>query len=242
MTRDRPQGAAATCGATWEICPLIQLQHSHIRRAIIVLGLGLLLTASASTSQAQGFRRFYYYYPASPAYYTQPAAPVYYTQPAAPAVIEQPVAAAAPTVAAAPEADATAKPAEAKSKPAEKDDRAAKSKTDEASKEATEQPATDPYGFTAWLNQTRAAYGLGPVGYDPNLSAWAAVNNTHQNSRGLGHYVMGNARRQNSAMGGYESIGAMWLASPAHRAALLDPSITAIGIAGLGAYWTFNAY
>jgi uncharacterized protein YkwD len=103
-------------------------------------------------------------------------------------------------------------------------------------------PAGDPYGFTAWLNATRASYGLPAVGYDPNLTNWASMNNSHQASRGMGHYVMGPARRQNSAMGHYASIGAMWMASPAHRAALLDPSIRAIGIAGMGAYWTFNAY
>lgn len=103
-------------------------------------------------------------------------------------------------------------------------------------------PATDPYGFTNWLNATRAAYGLAPVGYDPNLASWAHVNNTHQNARGMGHHVMGPARRQNSAMGSYGSVPGMWMSSPAHRAALLDPSIRWIGIAGLGAYWTFNAY
>lgn len=103
-------------------------------------------------------------------------------------------------------------------------------------------PASDdPYGFTAWLNTTRAGYGLAAVGYDPNLSSWAAENNNHQAARGIGHYVMGAARRQNSAMGDFASIGAMWMNSPAHRAALLDPTIRFIGIAGLGAYWTFNA-
>ena len=101
--------------------------------------------------------------------------------------------------------------------------------------------AGDPYGFTSWLNATRAAYGLTAVGYDPNLSSWAAMNNDHQASRGIGHFVMGPARRQNSAMGGYPGIESMWMASPAHRAALLDPTIRWIGIAGLGAYWTFNA-
>ena len=106
---------------------------------------------------------------------------------------------------------------------------------------AYQQPAGDPYGFTSWLNSTRASYGLPAVGYDPNLSNWAAMNNSHQSSRGMGHYVMGPARRQNSAMGNYASIGSMWMASPAHRAALLDPSIRWIGIAGLGTYWTFNA-
>jgi uncharacterized protein YkwD len=101
--------------------------------------------------------------------------------------------------------------------------------------------AGDPYGFTAWLNATRAQYGLAPVAYDPNLSSWAAQNNAQQQSRGMGHYVFGPARRQNSATGSYSSIGAMWMGSPMHRAALLDPSIRWIGIAGLGAYWTFNA-
>jgi uncharacterized protein YkwD len=102
-------------------------------------------------------------------------------------------------------------------------------------------PAGDPYGFIGWLNATRASYGLPAVGYDPNLSSWAAVNNSHQAARGIGHFVMGPARRQNSAMGGFPGIESMWMASPAHRAALLDPTIRWIGIAGLGAYWTFNA-
>jgi uncharacterized protein YkwD len=114
-----------------------------------------------------------------------------------------------------------------------------------AASAATAAPATDagdPYGFTSWLNATRAAYGLGPVGHDPNLSSWAAVNNSHQAARGMGHFVMGPARRQNSAVGSVATIGGMWMNSPAHRAALLDPTISWIGIAGLGAYWTFNAY
>ncbi|MDG3005312.1 CAP domain-containing protein [Paludisphaera mucosa] len=99
----------------------------------------------------------------------------------------------------------------------------------------------DPYGFVAWLNGVRASYGLGAVGYDANLSNWAAMNNSQQAARGLGHHVMGPARRQNSAMGGFPGIENMWMASPAHRAALLDPTITFVGIAGAGAWWTFNA-
>jgi hypothetical protein len=51
--------------------------------------------------------------------------------------------------------------------------------------------AGDPYGFTSWLNATRAAYGLPAVGYDPNLAGWAAMNNNHQASYGIGHFVMG---------------------------------------------------
>jgi uncharacterized protein YkwD len=100
----------------------------------------------------------------------------------------------------------------------------------------------DPYGFTAWLNAIRASYGLGPVGYDPNLANWASLNNSQQAARGIGHFVMGPARRQNSAIGSFPGIEAIWMASPVHRAALLDPTITWIGIAGAGAWWTFNAY
>jgi uncharacterized protein YkwD len=99
----------------------------------------------------------------------------------------------------------------------------------------------DPYGFLGWLNATRASYGLPAVGYDPNLSGWAAMNNDQQAARGMGHFVMGPARRQNAAIGAFANIGAMWMNSPGHRAALLDPSIRWMGIAGLGAYWTFNA-
>jgi uncharacterized protein YkwD len=103
-------------------------------------------------------------------------------------------------------------------------------------------PAVDPYGFTYWLNATRARYGLPPVGYDPNLTNWAQMNNSHQVQRGLGHFVMGPARRQNAAIGHSGSVGYTWMASPAHRAALLDPTIRWIGIAGWGSYWTFNAF
>jgi uncharacterized protein YkwD len=119
---------------------------------------------------------------------------------------------------------------------------AATTETQAQSAQVQTAPAGDPYGFTAWLNSVRAQYGLQAVGYDPNLTNWASVNNQHQASRGIGHFVMGPARRQNCAMGHYTAIGSMWLASPAHAAALLDPTITYIGIAGYGAYWTFNAY
>jgi uncharacterized protein YkwD len=103
-------------------------------------------------------------------------------------------------------------------------------------------PVGDPYGFLGWLNSTRARYGLGAVGYDANLANWAAMNNNQQAASGIGHFVMGPARRQNSGMGDMATVCSMWMASPAHQAALLDPTITAVGIASLGAYWTFNAY
>jgi len=154
--------------------------------------------------------------------YTQPAATVTYAQPAATAYTYAQQAATYAQPAAT--AYTYAQPA-----------------TTTYAQPAAAATAGDPYGFTNWLNSVRASYGLPAVGYDPNLSSWAAANNNQQQAYGMGHHVMGPARRQNSAMGAYASIGAMWMASPAHRAALLDPTIRAIGIAGLGAYWTFNA-
>ncbi|QDV33141.1 CAP domain-containing protein [Tautonia plasticadhaerens] len=170
--------------------------------------------------------RYQYQYPVAPGGYRMVQNPVnaavtYWTgQPAAQPTYAQPTYAQ-------PAAAAPAQPAVAPAQP------------------AAAQPATaygDPYGFTAWLNGVRAQYGLSAVSYDANLSAWANANNAQQNSQGMGHHVMGPARRQNSAMGSAGSIGSQWLASPAHAAALLDPSIRVIGIAGMGAYWTFNAY
>ena len=133
-------------------------------------------------------------------------------------------------------------PSAAATAPAASAETAAPAASTETTAPAATGPAGDPYGFTNWLNATRAAYGLPAVGYDPNLESWAAMNNNHQASHGIGHFVMGPARRQNSAMGGFPGVESMWMASPAHRAALLDPTIRWIGIASYGAYWTFNAY
>lgn len=101
-------------------------------------------------------------------------------------------------------------------------------------------PVADPYGFLAWLNGHRARNGRLPVTCDANLSAWAAANNTQQHSRGMGHHIFGPARRQNAGMGHGSTVWQTWVASPAHNAALLDPTITVIGIACSGSYWTFN--
>jgi uncharacterized protein YkwD len=138
-----------------------------------------------------------------------------------------------------PKADQTIQPASVKESAPAPSASASSTASQTASSEGKE--TSDPYGFVSWLNSTRAAYGLGAVAHDPNLSSWAAVNNSYQAQRGIGHFVMGPSRRQNSAMGAYPGIEAMWMNSPAHRAALLDPTIRWIGIAGLGAYWTFNA-
>lgn len=106
---------------------------------------------------------------------------------------------------------------------------------------APEGHVIEDFGFVGWINSTRASVGLPAVALDANLCHWAAANNGQQHARGMGHHVMGSARRQNSGWGSFSTVCSMWMASPAHRAALLDPTISFVGIAGSGAYWTFNA-
>jgi uncharacterized protein YkwD len=210
------------------------------------------LTAVVISSQVQA-QQYVYYPPASsqPAYYyVQPAtqcsqtscAPQYSQYSNAPQYSQAP---SAPQYYQAPQYSQPAEPQQttADGTPVIPTDYTVPVAEAPASQPAQAAPVAsygDPYGFLSWLNSMRASYGLGPVNYDQNLSNWAAMNNDQQMARGLGHFVMGPARHQNSAMGG-GFPGAMWLASPAHRAALLDPTISWIGIAAAGAYWTFNA-
>ncbi len=97
-------------------------------------------------------------------------------------------------------------------------------------------PPADPYGFTTWLCSVRAARGLGPVAWDPNLAAWAAQNSL----RGFGHFVRA-GRHQNAGWGSAAVIWPSWLTSPGHIPTMLDPSITRVGIAVVGSVWTLNS-
>jgi uncharacterized protein YkwD len=103
--------------------------------------------------------------------------------------------------------------------------------------------AADPYGFAAILNGYRAQVGLPPVAVDGNLAAWASQNNAAQCHRGLGHHIVPGCL-QNSGWN-YASAWEVfvgWLNSPGHRANMLSPSITRVGVAyGPGPYWTLNA-
>jgi hypothetical protein len=104
-------------------------------------------------------------------------------------------------------------------------------------------PAVDDYGFTAILNWYRASAGLTPLAYDHDLSLWAAQNNAEQSSRGIGHHINPNCR-QNCAWNtpDAQSVAQAWMDSRGHRANMLDPSISRVGIAfGPGPYWTMNA-
>jgi uncharacterized protein YkwD len=102
---------------------------------------------------------------------------------------------------------------------------------------------SDPYGFASILNRLRAAAGLHPVAYDPELSSWASQNNSAQCHRGIGHHV--NPCGVQNCGWNYADASALaqgWMNSPGHRQNLLSPSISRFGIAyGPGPYWTLNA-
>lgn len=93
--------------------------------------------------------------------------------------------------------------------------------------------------LTDAINVVRAGYGLQGLVFDGNLSAWASQNNSY----GFGHFVMGPAMRQNAAWGIHDVQGVVsaWMASPGHRAALLDATITTSGGSYDGTNWTWNA-
>lgn len=95
----------------------------------------------------------------------------------------------------------------------------------------------DPQSFGSWLNAVRAQYGRSPLAFDAALQRNAAINS----SRGFGHSWFGGATRQNVGMGSLQAVQSMWLASPAHVAALLDPGITKYGLACVNGVWTYSA-
>lgn len=100
------------------------------------------------------------------------------------------------------------------------------------------QPAQgDAYGFTSWINGVRARYGLHALAWSADAAAHAAINS----ARGFGHSYLGGTRRQNVGVGQLQTVEAMWLQSSAHLSAIVDPSVTEVGIAYVNGVWTMNA-
>lgn len=92
-------------------------------------------------------------------------------------------------------------------------------------------------GIVAQVNQLRASRGLGPVSWDGGLASEA----TRNSQIGFGHAYMGSARRQNSAISSSPSQAfGQWMNSPAHLSAMLDPSVTRIGLGNVGGTYTLN--
>ncbi len=94
----------------------------------------------------------------------------------------------------------------------------------------------DAFGFVGWLNGVRAVRGLSGVAWSNEMAYWAWVNSSY----GFGHFAMGTARRQNAGVGPLWTICNAWLAHGPHAAALLDPTLTEVGIAAVGSVWTFS--
>jgi hypothetical protein len=94
----------------------------------------------------------------------------------------------------------------------------------------------DQYGFSEWLNATRARHGLHALVHDAGLSALAAANS----SRGFGHHGF-NPGRENVGMGSLQTVESMWMRSPAHASAILDRGARYYGIAHVNGVWTYNA-
>ncbi|HST14188.1 MAG TPA: CAP domain-containing protein [Gaiellaceae bacterium] len=99
------------------------------------------------------------------------------------------------------------------------------------------------------LNRVRAAHGLTPLRYDPHLQR-AALAHSHDmlasqlfqhgafGARMVQFEVRGSLTGENLAwgngpLGSASSIVRAWLASPEHRANLLRPAFTRIGIGDL---------
>lgn len=107
----------------------------------------------------------------------------------------------------------------------------------------------------AQINAARAAQGLAPVVVDGRLTAAAAAHNSQLAAQGrLSHDGFG-ARMQALIAAGYgfvaenvaagqptpDAVVAAWLQSPVHRANLLQPVVSAVGVArseGPKVFWT----
>lgn len=113
--------------------------------------------------------------------------------------------------------------------------------------------------FVALLNQERYAYGLGPVSFDANLTQAAQTHADDMVSRGYFDHRSqdGRTHRDRIEATGFracsvgeaianghtsqESVLAGWLASPPHRAILLERDYTLIGLGRSGNTWVLTA-
>ncbi len=100
----------------------------------------------------------------------------------------------------------------------------------------------NPEEFLERFNQYRAQYGLSPVQLSQALTDDAAQNNVWQQRNGLGHFYMGGAQAQNSAMGYAETSAVMngWHNSGGHRVNMQNRNWRCMGIHKAGSYWTQN--
>lgn len=111
-------------------------------------------------------------------------------------------------------------------------------------KDAVSAVQSDPWGFLSALNSTRAQHGLAALRYDANLSQWAADNCRIMTSvKVSGHYSLGDRSFWQVAL--YGAVDAptavlVFMGSPSHRNALLQPGVTIAGVWFDGSSWTAN--
>ncbi len=101
----------------------------------------------------------------------------------------------------------------------------------------------DPTGLVVRLNMERAFLGLGEVVSDADLADWAARNNRAQAARGIGHWVFPPSYLYQNSGWNYPDAPAMlagWMMSPGHRAGLMNPFASRVGVSHDGPWWTIN--
>lgn len=98
--------------------------------------------------------------------------------------------------------------------------------------------------LTDAINQERARHGLPALAHDPNLAAWARVNNSTARAGQGPHssFWRTPAIAQNSAVNqrSIPEVVGCWMASAAHRVNMLNPFARCCGGSFDGAWWTVN--
>ena len=89
------------------------------------------------------------------------------------------------------------------------------------------------------VNVERKAQGLGPVTADPALMAAARERSKQAATGNLRHILPAGAAGENLAWGqrSPEKVVADWMADPPHRANILNPGWTRIGVGNTDAGW-----
>jgi uncharacterized protein YkwD len=101
----------------------------------------------------------------------------------------------------------------------------------------------DARGLLDAINKARREHGLGDVSLSDVLTGYAEANDRANNASGeLDHHFPSTPAAE---ITGWASDGMtpedavdMWLNSPGHRAILLDPAMTQVGVSLMGAFAT----
>lgn len=93
------------------------------------------------------------------------------------------------------------------------------------------------------INALRRQHGLNPLTWSPGLEQIAEKWSAEMRRTSPHHQKMGNGLRAENIAWGYrtgEDVLQGWLNSPGHRANILSPNVSHIGVARVGNYWTMD--